>query len=88
MSTTTKPFPLEQWFDTSGRISKSEAEVAEAQMRLYAIKDGIDPDDAQCLEQYKRMWQAVKAHNAAHPEPQKPMYKRRAAKRQAKKHQA
>ena len=58
-----KEFPLEQWFDTSKRIDKYDAELAEAQMALYAIKDNEDPDSAEAVKQYRKMWAAVKVHN-------------------------
>lgn len=59
------PFPLSQWFDTSKKISRDDADLAEAQMQLYAIKDGEDPMHPDCVRQYKEMRAAVKAHNRA-----------------------
>lgn len=58
------PFPLEQWFDTTRRISKEDADLTEAQMMLYAVKTGIDPDGPEAKRQYRKMRAAVKAHNA------------------------
>lgn len=57
------PFPLDQWFDLSKRIDKSDIDLAEAQMMLYALKDGLDPDSPECKKQYRQMRAAVKAHN-------------------------
>lgn len=56
-------FPLERWFDVTQKISKSDADVAESQMMLYALKDGLDPDDEGCKKQYRAMRKAVKEHN-------------------------
>ncbi len=56
-------FPLEQWFDLSKPIPKTDADLAEAQMMLYAVKDGIDPDSADAKRQYREMRKAVKQHN-------------------------
>lgn len=57
------PFPLDQWFDTTRRISKEDASLTEAQMALNAVKAGIDPDGKQAHQEYKQMRQAVKEHN-------------------------
>lgn len=57
------PFPLDQWFDTTKRISKEDADLTEAQMMLYAVKSGIDPDGPSAKRQYREMRAAVKAHN-------------------------
>jgi hypothetical protein len=56
-------FPLEQWFDLSGRISREDADTAEAQMALYAFKDGLDPDCAECQKEYRKLRTAVEKHN-------------------------
>jgi hypothetical protein len=37
------PFPLEQWFDMSRRISKDDRKLCEAQMALYATKTAWTP---------------------------------------------
>jgi hypothetical protein len=57
------PFPLEQWFDLSQRISKADADIAEAQMMLYALQAGLDPDSPECRKQYRAMRKAVAEHN-------------------------
>jgi len=76
-------FPLEQWFDTTKRIPKADADLTEAQMMLYALKDGIDPDSPDAKRQYREMRKAVNQHNEQFPEP--PPYRSRASKlRQAK----
>lgn len=56
-------FPLSQWFDLSKKISKADADLAEAQMMLYALKDGLDPDSPECKKQYRAMRKAVGDHN-------------------------
>ena len=56
-------FPLEQWFDLSKPISKADADLPEAQMMLYALKQGDDPDHPECKAAYREMRAAVKAHN-------------------------
>ena len=56
-------FPLEQWFDTTRRISKEDADLTEAQMLLYAVKSGIDPNGKNARKEYARMRRAVKTHN-------------------------
>jgi hypothetical protein len=58
------PFPLEQWFDLSKPISKQDADLTEAQMMLYALKDGMDPDCSEAKRQYREMRKAVREHNA------------------------
>jgi hypothetical protein len=57
------PFPLEQWFDLSKLICKEDADTAESQMILYAIKDDVDPDSIDAKRQYREMYKAVKQHN-------------------------
>lgn len=57
------PFPLDQWFDTTRRISKDDAKLTEAQMALNAVKSRIDPDGKEARRQYAEMYRAVKAHN-------------------------
>lgn len=56
-------FPLAQWFDTSKPISKVDADEAEAQMALYAVKDGLDPKCKEAKSAYRQMRMAVKHHN-------------------------
>jgi len=73
------PFPLEQWFDLTERISKFDADLAEAQMMLYAIKDGMDPDNPDARRQYLEMRRAVKEHNKKFPPPTP--YRGKASKR-------
>jgi hypothetical protein len=58
-----KTFPLEQWFDITKPIPKADADLTEAQMSLYALKDGMDPDCAKAKQQYREMRKAVKEHN-------------------------
>jgi len=36
-------FPLDQWFDLTKPISRDDRDLCEAQMALYAYKDGLDP---------------------------------------------
>lgn len=57
-------FPLKDWFDVTKRIDKEDVALTEAQMMLYAVKDGIDPDGPEAKRQYREMRAAVKAHNA------------------------
>jgi len=57
-------FPLEQWFDISKRISKTEIDLCEAQMMLYALKDNIDPEGSDAQRQINEMKRAVKLHNS------------------------
>jgi hypothetical protein len=58
------PFPLEQWFDMSRRISKDDRELCEAQMALYAHKEGLEPKGPEWNATVKSLRKAVKAHNA------------------------
>jgi hypothetical protein len=61
-------FPLGQWFDIKKPISKSDADLAEAQMRLYALKQGdVDPDGPEARAEYREMRKAVADHNARFP---------------------
>jgi hypothetical protein len=77
------PFPLEQWFDTTKPIPKADADLTEAQMMLYALKDGMNPDGAEAKQQCREMRKAVKAHNEKFPPPV--TYRSKASKlRQAK----
>lgn len=63
------PFPLEQWFDITKPIPKADADLTEAQMMLYALKGGMDPDCAEAKQQYHEMHKAVKEHNEKFPPP-------------------
>lgn len=72
------PFPLEQWFDITKPIPKADADLTEAQMMLYALKGGMDPDCAEAKQQYHEMHKAVKEHNEKFP-PQVP-YRSKASK--------
>lgn len=56
-------FPLEQWFDLTQPISSVDADLAEAQMGLYALKDGDDPVGPDAMRTYRELRQAVKQHN-------------------------
>lgn len=56
-------FPLERWFDITKPISKADADITEAQMALYAVKDGLDPQSEEVKRQYRAMRSAVKRHN-------------------------
>lgn len=56
-------FPIEQWFDLTKPISKMDADEAETQMMLYAVKEDIDPGSPGARRQYKAMRTAVKQHN-------------------------
>jgi hypothetical protein len=64
MSRDNAPFPLEQWFDRTKRISREDRELAEAQMGLYALKDGMEPDGPEWRQACRELRSAVKAHNA------------------------
>ena len=80
---TDMPFPLEQWFDITRPIPKEDADLTEAQMMLYALKDGTDPDCAESKRQYREMRRAVKVHNEKFPQAEP--YRSKASKqRQAK----
>jgi len=56
-------FPLYQWFDLTKKIDKLDADDCEAQMALYAVKEGLDPDNKKCREEFREMHKAVKLHN-------------------------
>ena len=77
-------FPLNQWFDITRPISKSAADLAEAQMMLYALKQGdVDPDGPEARAEYRKMRKAVADHNAKFPASEP--YRSKASKlRQAK----
>ena len=57
------PFPLEQWFDLTQRISKDEIEICSAQMALYAWKDGIDVDGPEVRRAVRSLKHAARNHN-------------------------
>jgi hypothetical protein len=62
---------------------KADADLTEAQMMLYALKDGMNPDGAEAKQQCREMRKAVKAHNEKFPPPV--TYRSKASKlRQAK----
>jgi hypothetical protein len=77
-------FSLEQWFDITQPISKSDADLAEAQMMLYALKQGdVDPDGLEARAEYRKMRKAVADHNSKFPALE--LYRSKASKtRQAK----
>lgn len=54
-------FPLHQWFNIGERIPKSDRLEAEAQVRLYAFKDGAPPSELN--ESLRSLRLAVKQHN-------------------------
>ena len=56
-------FPLKDWFDLTKPISKYDADLMEAQMALYAVKEREDPDSPEAKRQYQEMRKAVKQHN-------------------------
>lgn len=58
------PFPLCDWFDTSKRICEIDVDLTEAQMAIYALKSGQDPDGMEAKRTYRQMRAAVKAHNS------------------------
>jgi hypothetical protein len=78
-------FPLEQCFDITKRIPKSDADKTEAQMWLYALKDGIDPDSPGAKYKYGKMRKAVKQHNEKFPPPETTPYRSKASKMRQKK---
>jgi hypothetical protein len=55
----------EQWFDLSKPISRDERELVEAQVSLYAYKDGDDPDCREVRQACEALRVAVKRHNKA-----------------------
>lgn len=57
------PFPLEQWFDLSKRITKDQIELCSAQMGLYAWKDGEDPDGPAVRRAVRSLKHAARVHN-------------------------
>ncbi|HEX7324281.1 MAG TPA: hypothetical protein VF292_02865 [Rhodanobacteraceae bacterium] len=71
------PWPLKDWFDISRRINRADVDDAEAQMMLYAIKDGLDPCDRGCKAQYQAMRAAVREHNRQFPLEPKAKVRRR-----------
>ncbi len=56
-------FQIEEWFDTSTRIAKHDTDLAAAQICLYALKEGIDPEGDETTKTIRRMRTAVKQHN-------------------------
>lgn len=54
------------WFRTNSRlIDKSELESACDQIRLYALKDGLNPDCKEADDAIKELRSEVKKHNGA-----------------------
>jgi hypothetical protein len=74
---------LNQWFDMSKHIEQSDLNLVIDQMRLYALKQGLDPAHPECNVQCNEMRQAVQEHNKQHPAPATPVYRSRAAKLRA-----
>jgi len=62
---TVTAFPVDQWFDICKPLKREDVELAEAQMMLYAVKDGLDPECREARQEYRRMRAAVKQHNEA-----------------------
>jgi hypothetical protein len=56
-------FPLEQWFDLAKPIRRSDADLCEAQMALYELKNGDDPESPEARAIYQQMRLAVWQHN-------------------------
>jgi hypothetical protein len=56
-------FPLDQWFDLSKPIQKDDADLTEAQMMLYAVKQDMDPRGKEARKAISDMRKAVKEHN-------------------------
>ena len=61
----TPPFPLGQWFDLTKPISRDDREIAEAQMAVYAIKQGLEPEGAEWRQAVAELRAAARAHNRA-----------------------
>lgn len=61
-------FPLAQWFDITKKISKLDADTCSAQMALYALKDGLDPNGKQWQDADRQMRLAVRKHNKPYNE--------------------
>ncbi len=57
------PIDLSSWFDCTKKIRREDIEIAEAQMALYAWKDGIDPDGQETRSACAELRRAVKEHN-------------------------
>lgn len=56
--------PLDQWFDLTQPISKNDADLAVAQMALYAVKQGdVDPESPEAKAEYRAMRRAIHDHN-------------------------
>jgi hypothetical protein len=56
-------FPLADWFDLTKRISREDREVAEAQMALHALKDGLEPTGKEWRQAVAELRDAVRHHN-------------------------
>lgn len=57
-------FPSADWFDLKKPISREDRELAEAQMALYAFKDGLEPTGKEWRQAVAELRDAVKRHNA------------------------
>ena len=54
------------WFHTNTRkVSNYDLELACDQIRLYAIKDGLDPDSNEVRNEIRELENAVRMHNKA-----------------------
>ncbi|MEN8657110.1 hypothetical protein [Marivita sp.] len=56
-------FPLEQWFDLTKHIPRTDRDLCEAQMMLYALKEDMDPEGPEATREINEMKRAVKLHN-------------------------
>lgn len=54
---------LDQWFDLSKPIPRAELETAVAQMQVYALKEGLDPNSKGVRAEIGAFRQAALAHN-------------------------
>jgi hypothetical protein len=53
-----------EWFRTNSRIIENyELDLACDQIRLYALKDGLDPYGKDCRAVIRELKQSVRAHN-------------------------
>jgi hypothetical protein len=57
-------FPLDQWFDLTKPISQDDRELCEAQMALYAYKEGYDPAGPEWRRECEKLRITIKQHNA------------------------
>ena len=61
-------FPLEQWFDVSKFISQADRKLTEAQILLYAVKEGTDPEGNEVMRCLKALKRDVRLHNKKYDE--------------------